>query len=317
MKGKNQSINILFLGGAKRVSLAERFILSAYKCRLKINIFSYELTDLVPIASIAKVIVGLKWSDRSLQKHLSAVIEKFDINIVLPFVDKACAVAAVLKEKNKTIFVPVSPKDVCELFFDKYRANKWFIENRIPVPCNVSTPPLIAKPRNGSASKDIMIIKDKKELGLLKNRLRKGDYLVQRYIDGSEYSIDCYVSMSGEIISIVPRKRLEVNGGEVVKSITVNDRDILQITRKILSIANFRGPITIQFIRERTSGRIYVMEVNPRFAGGVILSIAAGADIPMMIFNDYFEVHNKPLLKWKKGLLMFRAYREYFYETNH
>ena len=38
------------------------------------------------------------------------------------------------------------------------------------------------------------------------------------------------------------------------------------------------GPITVQLIRENLSGEDYFIEINPRFGGGVPLSIKAGAD---------------------------------------
>lgn len=313
----NKTVNILFLGGAKRVSLGERFIYSAKKLGVKLNIFSYELDKCAPIASLAKVIIGLRWSDKAVLQHLSGIITQFNINIALPFVDQACMTAAALKEKDNRVFVPVSPTSVCKLFFNKIKSNKWFIKNDFPVPNETVTTPLIAKPRNGSASKNIIIIKNKKDLALMQDRLISRDYLIQRFINGREYSVDCYVSMSGDIISIVPRKRLDVSDGEVIKSVTVRDQVMNKMSKKIISCAGLRGPITIQFIRENESGKTFIMEVNPRFAGGVILSIAAGADIPEMILHEYLGIPNKPFSNWKENLLMSRAYREYFYETNY
>ena len=59
-------MNLLFLGGAKRVSIAEHFLSYGRKMDIEINIFSYELDEKVPIAAIGKVIKGLKWNDVSI-----------------------------------------------------------------------------------------------------------------------------------------------------------------------------------------------------------------------------------------------------------
>lgn len=56
-----EELNVLFLGGGKRVSLAEYFINKGKDKGFKVNIYSYELTNQVPISSVAEVIVGLKW----------------------------------------------------------------------------------------------------------------------------------------------------------------------------------------------------------------------------------------------------------------
>ena len=53
-----RKINIMFLGGAKRVSLAEHFIKSGKRLGREVRIFSYELSSDCPIASIGKVVVG-------------------------------------------------------------------------------------------------------------------------------------------------------------------------------------------------------------------------------------------------------------------
>jgi carbamoyl-phosphate synthase large subunit len=92
-----ETVNILFLGGAKRVSLAERLISAGEKRQLNVAIFSYELSSLVPIMQVGRVIKGKRWSDPDLIKHLEDTITNHDINVVLPFVDPAINICAILK----------------------------------------------------------------------------------------------------------------------------------------------------------------------------------------------------------------------------
>ena len=54
---------ILFLGGAKRVAMANLFKKAAAERGLGCRIFSYELRADEPIASVGTVIVGRRWSD--------------------------------------------------------------------------------------------------------------------------------------------------------------------------------------------------------------------------------------------------------------
>ena len=58
-------LNILFLGGAKRVSLAERFISAGNQLGFHVNLFSYEIEKCVPFASVGKIIIGKLWSDNN------------------------------------------------------------------------------------------------------------------------------------------------------------------------------------------------------------------------------------------------------------
>ena len=49
--------------------MAELFIKAGEKHGKNISIFSYELDPFVPIASIGKVVIGLKWHDKNIINH--------------------------------------------------------------------------------------------------------------------------------------------------------------------------------------------------------------------------------------------------------
>ena len=314
-----QPINILFLGGAKRVSLAEAFLETARKRNLQLHIFSYELDPYVPIASVGKVIVGLRWNDPAVYDHLLQTIRENKISIVLPFVDPATVIASVLKSRvGKEVFIPVSDETVCRTMFDKTLAHAWFLANGFTVPEADNTLPLIAKPKTGSASSGLVIMKTESERECFVEHHNPADYLLQRWINAEEYTVDCYVGKNGDILSVIPRKRVEVTSGESTKSITERDEEMIAVTEKILSKGKFCGPITVQFLKEKGTGKKYVMEINPRFGGGVLTSIHAGADIPSMLLNDYLGLPNTPVKSWTENLVMTRTFREFYHHaTNH
>lgn len=314
-------INILFLGGAKRVSLAEHFQISGKKMGFNVNIFSYELQKECPIAAVGKVIIGKRWKDKALAEDMKNVVSKNHINIVLPFVDPAVEIIALHARAFEKVFIPISSYDICAVMFDKKRSEKWFIDNDIPIPISFSSHdifpfPIIIKPRRGSASQGIEVIGSWEEWKKVEN---PDDYVIQRFIENkTEYTVDCYVSQKGEIISIVPRERLVVAGGEVMNSRTIKDSTLDKLSRKILKAGDFKGPITIQFIRDNQTNETFVMEINPRLGGGVITSIEAGADIPSYILNEYLGNEIPPCTDWEANTLMTRYYKEVmFYANNH
>lgn len=315
-----RNINVLFLGGAKRVSLAEHLIASGKKLGLDVKIFSYELDERVPLASVGIILKGKKWSDVNLFSDLHNQINKNNINIVLPFVDPAIEVAEMLKEGNPDLFIPTCGRDICSIMFDKVLSEKWFIEKRLPIPPSFSKEdrlrfPVIVKPRRGSASKGILVIDDAEQWDKLEN---KDNYVIQQYIaDREEYTVDCFIASSGKIISIVPRIRLQVAGGEVMNSETRKDKNLIYISEKVLKSGNFKGPVTIQFIRDKKTGDTYIMEINPRLGGGVITSIEAGADITDFILRDFLGDDIQPCDNWKDNTLMTRYFKEViFYADN-
>lgn len=315
------TINILFLGGAKRVSLAEHFIKAGERLGQKINIFSYELQKECPIAAVGTVIIGKRWKDEALAEDLIDAIQNNQINIILPFVDPAVEIAALERDIRPDLFIPVSDLEICSEMFDKKKSEQWFVDNGIAIPKSYQPNdelefPIIIKPRRGSASQGIEITNSWEEWKKVKY---PGDYVIQHYIeDKTEYTVDCYVSQKGEIISVVPRERLVVAGGEVMNSKTLHDEQLEQQSRKILKTGNFRGPNTIQFIKDNKTGEVFVMEINPRLGGGVIASIESGADIPTFIINEYMGKEISPCTDWKPNTLMTRYTKEVmFYADNH
>lgn len=309
---KRNSLNVLMLGGARRVSLGELLKQSGARLGHEVNLFSYELFREVPVAAVAQVIVGLKWKDPAVVEDIVRVCREHEIDIILPFVDGAIEIAAQCAPLLPDVFIPVSEFDVCNTMFDKVAAAAAYTAAGIPVP-KAYTPltaevPAIAKPRFGSASRGIKVFHNIEDLMQLENF---PGYLVQEYIEHrEEYTVDCYVSRSGEILCTVPRLRAEVMGGEVTRTITRRIPELIKMSRDVLNAFALRGPVTLQFIHDLNRDRFLLMEINPRLGGGVICSIYAGAPITDYILQESMNVPLKGCEDWSDKTLMTRYLKE-------
>lgn len=144
--------------------------------------------------------------------------------------------------------------------------------------------PYFLKPRSGSAGLGNYIIQTRDELHTF--GLRVADAIVQEFVEGAEHTLDVYAGFDGEPKCVVPRKRLEVRTGEVSKGLVVRDPAIMEVgTRVVRTLGGCRGVVTVQCIVTE-EGRIRVIEINPRFGGGVPLSIHVGADFPRWILSE-------------------------------
>jgi carbamoyl-phosphate synthase large subunit len=144
--------------------------------------------------------------------------------------------------------------------------------------------PYFLKPRTGSASMGNYTIRTLDELHTF--GLRVPEPIVQEFVKGSEHTLDVYAGMDGVPRCVVPRKRLEVRTGEVSKGLIVKDEAIMDVGRQVARMLGAcRGVITVQCI-VTAKKRIRVIEINPRFGGGVPLSIHAGADFPRWILME-------------------------------
>lgn len=314
----NKKITVLMLGGARRVSMAELLKRSGERIGADVNIISYELLEQVPIALAAKVIVGLRWSDPKVVEDICRVVRENDVNIILPFVDGAIEVASKCREFLPDVFIPVSDYEISKGMFDKVEAARHFKEADLPIPKTYSVlnaeMPAIAKPRHGSASRGIKIFYNIDDLMRLENL---SDYIVQEYIeDREEYTVDCYITQKGEILTVVPRCRLEVMGGEVTRTITCHNSTLEKMSRRVINAFKLRGPVTLQFLHDLKTDRYLLMEVNPRLGGGVVCSIYAGAPITDYILEESLGVPLQKCDDWAYNTLMARYQKEaIFYES--
>lgn len=301
MTSSAKKFPILFLGGAKRVSVG-RMLEAAFAARgLKAEFFSYEIDPRVPIACMARVIVGLRWSDPAIYDDLARVVAENGIRMIVPFVDGAVDVAAEFVERNLDagVFLPGSDAVISRMMFDKVEAARLFESHALPVPQTwrpgmQALYPLIAKPRRGSASKGICVLETPSDLHALEGR--EDNYIIQRYIaDREEISVDCYVGVhSGEVLAVSPRRRIETLGGEAVRSITVDSPRAVELVRRALLATGLRGAVTVQLLLDRTADELMIMEINPRLGGGVVCSVGAGADIPGMMADEALGLQAAP-----------------------
>lgn len=309
---KNQKLVVMMLGGARRVSMADLLKESGRRMGYEVEIVSYELSRQVPIAAAGKVRVGLKWTDPDVVADIKEAVKDYNVNIILPFVDGAIEVASKCREELPDVFVPVSDFEVSRVMFDKVEAAEAFKSAGIPIPKTYSVinaqTPAIAKPRHGSASRGIKVFHNLEDLMQLKNL---DNYLVQEYIaEREEYTVDCYISQQGETLCVVPRIRLEVMGGEVTRTRTCRNGQLINMSHDVIRAFNLRGPVTLQFLRDLKNDRYLLMEVNPRLGGGVVCSIKAGAPIADYIISEALRVDVTASDEWTDNALMARYWRE-------
>lgn len=140
--------------------------------------------------------------------------------------------------------------------------------------------PLIVKPYDGMGSQGVFRAQNREQLDFFCGYVENP--VIQSYAQGTEYTVDVLCDEGGTPIYIVPRIRLEVRSGEVVKSKTVKQELIISETKRLLEMLNregkVAGPMTVQCFLSEEEKEVSFLEINPRFGGGVPLAFEAGAD---------------------------------------
>lgn len=143
--------------------------------------------------------------------------------------------------------------------------------------------PVFVKPARGSASIAISKVYDKETVELL--FAHDENLMIQEFLDGQEIGADVYIDMiSGEIISIFTKKKIVMRAGETDKAESFKDEKLIELIKKFVSEAGYRGQIDIDIFD--VNGEYYISEVNPRFGGGYPHAYESGADHMKLIVNN-------------------------------
>src|SRR3712207_5144229 len=136
--------------------------------------------------------------------------------------------------------------------------------------------PWVVKPLAGRGSRGVRLLDERTTVV---EALREDDGLIaQTRLTGREFTADALVDRDGAVLVIVPRWREETKAGISVKGRTFASEAVTGVVAAALAGVGLTGPANVQgFVAD--DGTATVMEINPRFSGGLPLTLAAGADV--------------------------------------
>jgi carbamoyl-phosphate synthase large subunit len=220
---------------------------------------------------------------------LFKIIDKYDINILMPSSGYDIFPFSENKEKLlKSGAVPVvSDRDVLEICRDKIltytHLNKYFNLPFTTEETNkINEFPIIAKPRFGKGSRDIIKINDSKELDYISSKY--SNMIYQEYLPGEEFTIDVLSDMNANPLISVPRIRLQTRGGISTKGQVTLNQELIEESLKLVKFLKIIGPSCIQVKKDKNDA-FKIVEINPRLGGGTIFTTLAGANFPKMIVD--------------------------------
>lgn len=313
----NNKINILFTSSGRRVSLIKKFKETFYEHKINGNIITADLKETAPTAYVSdKHYIMPRIMEENYVKELIKVCQKEGIHLLIPLIDTELNLLAENKRYFEEIGVKVlvSGKELNEIASNKINTYHFFTSKNIPTPkvyCdeevknNKYSFPVLIKPFDGSSSKGVTKVTNEKEFNFFKDYISNA--MIQEYVSGDEYTVDIMVDFEGNIKTIVPRLRIETRAGEVSKGITKKDYDIIKAVEKVVKVLpNPVGCITLQCFKQE-NGEITFIEINPRFGGGIPLSIEAGANFPLWTIQMcQGKTFAKEDFEWKENFTMLR-----------
>jgi carbamoyl-phosphate synthase large subunit len=308
-----REVNVLITAASRRVPLIQSFTRALENLNLKGNVVTTDINTLSP---------GLYFSDRhylvplTTDKKYIPIIKsicfKERIHLLVPTIDDELPLFgahadAFLASGVRVVVSSAKCGTVCN---DKHLTSKFLLEHGIPaaktwLPSELDFSaiqyPLFLKPRSGRGSVGVHPVFSERELRFFLEY--EPDPVVQEHLTGREFTIDVLADFGGRIISVVPRERLVIRSGVTDRGKTWNNPKLIDIGVRAAESLGVRGPANIQVMYKDDQATVF--EVNPRFSGGIPLTIAAGADFPAWLIEMRCGRRVKPCIgKFTDGLLM-------------
>lgn len=293
-------MRILFTSVGRRVELVQAFRNAALALGVDLRIYGSDMSASAPALKFCDCTLSSpKIRDDSYISFLFSFCKENNIDCLIPTID-----TDLLKlSQSKKLFeeagtkVLVASADKVALCRDKRLTAAYFHSLGLKAPDSYDditlvmelvgegllSFPLFIKPKDGSSSINAYRADNAEDLHSFAQRI--GEYIIQPYVSGVEYTVDIFCDYEGHPIHITPRRRHAVRSGEVLKTRIDLDERIIEEMKTLIEDFRPSGAITVQLIRDERTGEDWYIEINPRFGGGAPLSIKAGSDSAMSVLE--------------------------------
>jgi carbamoyl-phosphate synthase large subunit len=312
--------NVLLTAGSRRVPLVHAFRGALKSVGVIGSVIVTDVNPLSPAVHVADRSYRVPMAtDPDYVNELLAICEAEHVRLAIPTIDDELPIFAAARDEFRAAGVTavVSPPATARLCNDKYATCVRLAEAGVPaarsyLPAQLTDNmplPLFIKPRGGRGAVGAFPVRTPEELDFFLHYVESP--IVQEYLSGPEYTIDVLCDFDGQPLSIVPRERVVIRAGVIDRGRTVNDRKLIELAEAACAAIKFVGPINIQ-CRMR-DGQPAIFEINPRFSGGIPLTIQAGADFPAMLVKMAMGRKVEPTIGAFKNDLWMTSFESSFF----
>lgn len=142
-----------------------------------------------------------------------------------------------------------------------------------------------------------------------KLRLKWGfPIIIQEFIQGDEFNVAALGDGTGNMVGAVAMRKLYITDkGKGWAGITIDDPNLLTISRKVISQTKWRSGMELEFIKSASTDEYFLLEINPRFPAWVYLTVAAGQNLPYALVDIICSGRTEQFDKYEIGKIFVRS----------
>ena len=101
------------------------------------------------------------------------------------------------------------------------------------------------------------------------------------------------------------RKLYITDKGKAWAGVTIEGTELLALARKFAKVTKWRGGFELEVMRDN-DGKLFILEINPRFPAWVYLSAGAGQNQPATLVKMAMGEEIKPFADYAAGKMFVR-----------
>ena len=223
---------------------------------------------------------------------LVSKVDELKPKVLLPTHDESQVIMRHRNEFPKALIIPYMESAFLETISDKAWATEKANVCGIPTPrvyCDsgeVDSFPCVFKTAIGNSAKTVFYPSNITELEKLETLYAGSKTLIEEWIGGTDYSVDCI--RWGDFFQASTYHALVTKtggGGTSTQREIVSLPALEEYSKRLLDCIGFRGVCGIDYRYDPSTGKAAFIEVNARFTGGLATPIAAGFDIPWVLYS--------------------------------
>lgn len=212
--------------------------------------------------------------------------------VLMPTHDESVVIMRHRDEFPADLIIPYEGEEKLLLLANKAKSTELARKAGVPVPevyksiDEVKSYPVVLKTVIGNSAKGVFFPKDREDLVKLMDEHRDEETLLEEWIGGTDYSVDC-VRWDGFCKTSVYHALVTKTdgGGTTTQREIVNMPQLEAATLKLMDAVDFHGVCGLDFRYDAENNKIAYIETNARFTGGLATPVAAGFDIPWIVYK--------------------------------
>jgi carbamoyl-phosphate synthase large subunit len=253
-------------------------------------------------------------SDTKYERIVNEWIKTYDL--IIPTTEPEIKKIASLFQDNDCNPFLVLPRNILNIFFDKYETYHYLTSQNLNPPMtkllsesSEEDLPIYLKPKFGAGGKGNRVMSNKYDL-LSAKLLPEEQWVVQELLTGKDNEYTCAIFKSDKFIETLQLKR-ELYGDRTGKAEVVNNMNIRKLLLRLAESLDFVGCLNVQLKLTDIGPKIF--EINPRISSTVMMRNKIGFKDCLWWIKSKLKLPLDKPEEIKVGTKIFRMANEYVF----